>query len=181
MLCILLVIIGRAQRARTSELNGNFVCMYVCMYVPAQRANVAGLASSGRCARPQMLCILLVIIGRAQRARTSELNGNFVCMYVCMYVPAQRANVAGLASSGRCARPQMLCILLVIIGRAQRARTSELNGNFVCMYVCMYVPAQRANVAGLASSGRCARPQMLCILLVIISNNNNWASAASPY
>ena len=26
-----------------------------------------------------------------------------------------------------------------IIGRAQRARNSELNGNFVCMYVCMYV------------------------------------------
>ena len=61
--------------------------------------------------------------------------------------------------------------------------TSELNGNFVCMYVCMYVclymsstdrgqcacvPAQRANVAGLASSTRCARPQMLCILLVIV-------------
>ena len=50
---------------------------------------------------------------------------------------------------------------------------------FVCMFVCLYVymsstdrgqcacvPAQRANVAGLASSGRCARPQMLCILLV---------------
>ena len=52
---------------------------------------------------------------------------------------------------------------------------------FVCIYVCMFmssidrgqcacVPAQRANVAGLASSARCARPQMLCILLVEV----NW-------
>ena len=49
---------------------------------------------------------------------------------------------------------------------------------FVCMYVymsstdrgqCACVPAQRANVAGLASSARCARPQMLCILLVVES------------
>ena len=68
----------------------------------------------------------------------------------------------------------------LVIGRAQRARTSAIL--FVCMYVCMYVymsstdrgqcacvPAQRANVAVLASSARCARmerPQMLCILLV---------------
>ena len=64
---------------------------------------------------------------------------------------------------------------ILFVGRAQRARTSELNGNFVCMNVymsstdrgqCACVPAQRANVAGLASSARCARPQMLCILLV---------------
>ena len=54
----------------------------------------------------------------------------------------------------------------VVIGRAQRARTSELNGNFVFMFMsstdrgqCACVPAQRANVAGLASSARCARPQ----------------------
>ena len=65
-----------------------------------------------------------------------------------------------------------------IIGRAQRARTSELNADYVCRYVCMFichqptgqcacVPAQHANVAGLASSARCACPQMLCILLVV--------------
>ena len=64
-----------------------------------------------------------------------------------------------------------------VIGRAQRARTSELNGNFVCMYVymsstvrgqCACIPTQCANVAGLASSAHCARPQMLCILLVYV-------------
>ena len=28
---------------------------------------------------------------------------------------------------------------LIIVGRAQRARTSELNGNFVCIYVCIFI------------------------------------------
>ena len=259
MLCILLV--GRAQRARTSELNGNFVCMYVCMYVclyvinrprsvrmrpratrkrsrpclfrslrsptnalhspsmsstdrgqcacvPTQRANVAGLASSARCARPQMLCILLVChqpttvsahasprnarkrsrpcLFRSLHSPTNAfINGPWsvrmrpratrkrsrLCLFrslrsptnalhspsmsstdrgQCACVPAQRANVTGLASSGRCARPQMLCILLVI-GRAQRARTSELNGNFVCMYVCMFICHQPTAVGAHAS------------------------------
>ena len=59
-----------------------------------------------KCARELRVFACTLVIGRAQRARTSELNGNFVCMYVCMF-----------------------------IGRAQRARTSELNADSVCMYV----------------------------------------------
>ena len=51
-----------------------------CACVTAQRANVAGLASSGRCARPQMLCILLV------------------CMYVCMFICHQPTAVSAHAS-----------------------------------------------------------------------------------
>ena len=104
------------------------------------------------------ILFVCMFIGRAQRARTS---GNFVCMYVCMSstdrgqcacVPAQRANVAGLASSARCARPQM--------SSTDRSQ-------------CACVTAQRANVAGLASSARCARSQMLCILLVICTRVND--------
>ena len=105
MYCIhQLQVIGRAQRARTSELNGNFVCMYVCMYVymsstdrgqcacvPAQRANVAGLASSARCARPQMLCILLVHVLNGDRC----IDGTCTCTYttLCMYLG--RADLEG--------------------------------------------------------------------------------------
>ena len=142
-----------------------------CACVPAQRANVAGLASSARCARPQMLCILLVntlntdlmtdkspwLIGRAQRACNSELNADYVCMYVCMFichqptglctcVPAQRANVAGLASSARCARPQMLCILLVVVYKILLGDRSEpvLVNSMPIMFVCMMSSTDRS-------------------------------------
>ena len=142
-----ILFVGRAQRARTSELNGNFVCMYVCINRP-RSVRMRPRATRKR-SRP---CLF-----RSLRSPTNALHSPSMSSTdrgQCACVPAQRANVAGLASSARCARPQMLCILLV------------------CMYAstdrgqCACVPAQRANVAGLASSARCARPQMLCILLV---------------
>ena len=160
--------IGRAQRARTSELNGNFVCMYVCLL--------------GERSEPVLVNSMAIL---------------FVCMYAstdrgqCACVPAQRANVAGLASSARCARPQMLCILLVChqptavsahasprnarkqsrpcLFRSLRSPTNALHSPSMSSTdrdQCACVTAQRANVAGLASSAHCGRPQMLCILLV---------------
>ena len=38
------------------------------------------------------------IIGRAQPARTSELNGNFVCMFTRMFVPNDAAHAHQTAS-----------------------------------------------------------------------------------
>ena len=40
----------------------------------------------------------ILFVGRAQRARTSELNGNFVCMYVCMFICHQPTAVSAHAS-----------------------------------------------------------------------------------
>ena len=39
-----------------------------------------------------------VIIGRAQRARTSELNADYVCMYVCMFICHQPTAVSAHGS-----------------------------------------------------------------------------------
>ena len=38
------------------------------------------------------------IIGRAQRARTCELNADSVCMYVCMFICHQPTAVSAHAS-----------------------------------------------------------------------------------
>ena len=179
--------IGRAQRARTSELNGNFVCMYVCMYVCLYVINrPRSVRMRPRATRKRSRPCLF----RSLRSPTNALHSPSMSSTdsgQCACVPAQRANVAGLASSGRCARPQMLCILLVChqptavsahasprsrscLFRSLRSPTNALHSPSMSSTdrgQCACVPAQRANVAGLASSGRCARPQMLCILLVI--------------
>ena len=70
-------------------------------------------------------------------------TGNFLSLSIYIYIhvcnphctyrnAVHGSNLACVLSRS----PTMLSISL--IGRAQRARTSELNGNFVCMYVCMY-------------------------------------------
>ena len=67
------------------------------------------------------------------------------CIYVCMFichqptgqcacVPAQRANVAGLASSARCACPQMLCILLVM----NQDRVSTDKTVYTVVWLCLF-------------------------------------------
>ena len=68
------------------------------------------------------------IFGRAQRARTSELNGNFVCMYVCINRP-RSVRMRPRATRKR-SRP---CLF-----RSLRSPTNALHSPSY-LYVCLYV------------------------------------------
>ena len=67
-----------------------------------------------------------MLIGRAQQARTSELNANFVslyvCMYVCMFMSVRMRPRATRKRSRPCLfrslRPQMLHYSCAEVGQA---------------------------------------------------------------
>ena len=132
-----------------------------CACVPAQRANVAGLASSVRWLRSPTNALHSPSMSSTDRGQ-------------CACVPAQRANVAGLASSARCARPQMLCILLVcLLGeRSEPVLVNSMAILFVCMYVCLL---------GERSEPVLVNSMTILFVCMYVCMYVYWASAASPY
>ena len=67
---------------------------------------------------------------------------------------------------------ELLSSLSIFIGRAQRARTSELNPNSICMFICIQSTDQSVCMRPHAMH-KCSWPclfhllRLLCILLVI--------------